>query len=399
MDPARENPTPMPELLDIVGQDDAVARLQTVLHSQRMPHSLLFTGPEGVGRRTAALALAKTLLCEHPVTRPNADGLLGERRLPEMPDDAPLRQACGHCPDCRMMAANSHPDFQLVHKELAAFHEDANVRNRVMQELGIEVIRSFLIAPVGRRSNRGRGKVFVIREADLMSAAAQNAMLKTLEEPPPGVTIILLAQKAEELLPTTLSRCWKVNFGLLPRPFVTQRLIAQGIDENQAQYWAAFTEGSLGRSLRMAHAGIYEVKLDMIQKIAAMNRAGDAELGETLVKTTDKLAEALVKTTRTGETEMSKNLALRQTVGIMLELIAGAYRDALALSGGSDRPLINQDQRPAIEGLVHKFTAIQLADVIEQLSELEQLLWRNVNHKTIWDNVVISCASAAPLWQ
>ena len=98
----------MPELLDIIGQDEAIARIQRALAGSRMPHALLFAGPAGVGRRTTAVALAKTLLCEAPAELPN-DG-----RLPALDAKAKLHQACGQCQDCRMVLADSHPDFYRV---------------------------------------------------------------------------------------------------------------------------------------------------------------------------------------------------------------------------------------------------------------------------------------------
>ena len=388
--PAKER-LPDVGLLEIVGQDSAVARLEEGLGGARRPHAYIFAGPQGVGRRTTAIAMAKTLLCERPEKR----GLrpISSAKSVSVPDF----QACGVCADCKMFAGGSHPDFHLIYKELAAYHEDSQVRDRVMQELGIPVIRSFLIDAAARRAARGRGKVFVVLEAELMSPAAQNALLKTLEEPPPGVTIILVAEQPEQLLPTTLSRCRMVRFGPLPREFVARKLAEQGAPPPEAAFWAAFTDGSVGRAARLRARGMYEVKTDMIARIAAMNRAGDADLGEELHKQTESLAEDLVKATRTEQTEMSKSLAVRQTTGMMLELIAAAYRDAITLASRAQREIVYADQRPAVAAIAAKFDLAQLASIIEQLSEFERLLWRNVNAKNIWYNVVITCASAAPL--
>lgn len=419
----------MPELLGIVGQEHAIAQLQQSMGGKRRAHAFIFAGPQGVGRRTTALAMARTLLCERPVKEPNAN--LAGKRFEELPEELELRQACGTCPECRTAQAGSHPDLHMIYKELAAYHDDSQVRERVMQELGIPVIKQFLIDAAGKRAARGRGKVFVVLEADLMSDAAQNALLKTLEEPPPGVTIILVAEQPEQLLPTTLSRCQLVRFGLLPREFVVGRLQEQETPSQEAAFWAAFTGGSIGRSMKLRDRGMYAVKSEMIERLAAMNRAGDAELGDQLHKKTESLAEDLIKATRTEHTEMSKNLAVRQTAGVMLELIAAAYRDAItvtlrtpsvsagsagsSISGGSSakqvlptphsrsglvlegRSLTYADQKAAVAAIAAKFDIVQLASVIEQLSQLEQLLWRNVNPKTIWENVVITCASAAPL--
>ncbi|MCE5278010.1 MAG: DNA polymerase III subunit delta' C-terminal domain-containing protein [Planctomycetaceae bacterium] len=367
----------MIDLDQIVAQEQAVADLRQAMAAERLPHGLIFAGPEGVGRQTTATALAKVLLCEEKGT---------------------CLSACNACPSCRMMNAGAHPDFNLVYKELAAFHEDVQVRNRVMQELGIDVIDSFLIEPAMRASARGRGKVFVVLEAELMSQDAQNSLLKTLEEPPPGVTIILISSQTEQLLPTTLSRCRLIRFNLLPHDFVTQRLVESGIEADEARFWSAVTGGSLGRSIAMSAQGLYGVKRDILDRLAALGPGGDVELGEELTAIVDKLANATVSASKRADgSTMSKNLAVRQATGAMLEITASVYQDALALSAGSDRPLINADQAQAVRAIAQRFSGDQLCRIIEHFAQFEELLWRNVNHKTVWDNVVITCASAAPL--
>jgi DNA polymerase III subunit delta' len=390
----------MMNLLDIVGQDRAIAQLQRGLHGQRSPHALMFAGPEGVGRETTATAFAALLLCPQPVKIPRRT-LQG--RFADLPEDFALVQACGQCHDCRMMDSRSHPDFHPVYKELARYHENSQVRDRVMQELGIDVIDSFLITPAGRSPSRGRGKVFVIRQAELMSDAAQNALLKTLEEPPPGVTIILLCNQPQQMLPTTISRCRVVPFHLLPRDFVAGRLAEQGLAPLEAQFWARYTDGSIGRAMELSQAQMYEVKQHILDRLAAMPPTGDAELGEHLHKITEKLADETIQAVKKSQgAEMSKSLATRQAAGAMLELIASAYADAMHLRAGMDAdapvpPIVHQDQEPKIAALAGRFSASQLAEIIEQLSEYEQLLWRNVSGKLVWENVVITCASAAPL--
>jgi len=386
----------MTKLADIVGQERAVGRIQRALASGRWPHALLFAGPEGVGRRTTALALAKTLLCENALptprqTKPNERAKSGER-------DAFI-QACGNCDDCRMMDANSHPDFHLVYKELAHYHPDPQVRQRKMQQLGIDVIRFFLIEPAGQAPSRGRGKVFVVKEADLMSEDAQSALLKTLEEPPPGVTIVLLCHQAQQMLPTTRSRCSLVRFGPLPGEFVKRRLAEEEIEPAEAGFWSAFTDGSLGGAIRLWRGGMYEIKKDIVSRLAALVEDGDADFGEYLAGTMDKLANRAVREAKSeGDgPELSKLLASRRSSAILLRFIASAFRDALTLSVAADRPLVNADQAKDIRALAVRFEAADIAEIIEQISRYERLLWRNVNPKLVWDNVMVTCASATEL--
>ncbi|MDP7636152.1 MAG: DNA polymerase III subunit delta' C-terminal domain-containing protein [Phycisphaerae bacterium] len=378
----------MLQLLDIVGQDAAVADLQRSLATARLPHAMMFVGPEGVGRRTTAAALAASLLCERPDRTPN------NGRLPQLPQDFQLTQACGRCIDCKMMAAGTHGDFQMVHKELAKFHPDPAVRSRKMQELGIDVIRHFLIAPAGLSPTRGRGRVFVVRQADLMSIVAQNALLKTLEEPPDGTTIILICRRVDQMLPTTQSRCRPLHLGPLPRQFVVARLTESGVEPGEAEFWAAFTNGSVGRAIALADGGMYQIKRDLLEHLGRLPADGDAALGSRLAQITENLAKAAVKASRNADgSEMAKTLATRQAAAVMLELIAGAFSDAVTLATGAQRPLIHTDQRPVVENLARRLVPGRLAAVIEQLSRYEQLLWRNVSPKIVWDNVALICAT------
>jgi len=356
-------------LSDIVGQDRAVASLQRAISGARVPHALMFVGPAGVGRRTTAEALAARLLCERGTH-------------------------CGQCPDCTMMAAGSHPDFHLVYKELAAFHPESEVRGRKQQQLGIDVVKHFLIAPAGRAPTRGRARAFVVREAELMSPEAQNALLKTLEEPPDGVMIVLICIRAEQMLPTTRSRCRPVRFGPLPREFVVDKLSAGGTERGEARFWAAFTDGSIGRSAAMADGGMYEIKRDLIDRVAVLPPEGDTALARHLVKITDELAKAAVdEAAKTDGGELAKTLATRRATGTMLALIAAAFSDAMLLATGADRPLVNADQPAAVKALAERLGPADLARVVEQFSRYERLLWRNVGSKIIWDNVVLTCAS------
>ena len=380
----------MLQLSDIVGQDQAVGYLTQTLTGDRRPHAYIFAGPTGVGRFTTAEALAATLLC-------NRDADSGGLFAAEAPEPDPTRW-CGECEDCRMFAVGSHPDFHPVAKELAAYHEDADVRARVMQELGIEVIRQFLLAPAGQAPSRGRGKVFVVHEAELMSIPAQNALLKTLEEPPPGVTIILLCRRAELLLPTTLSRCALVRFGPLPISFVHGRCLAAGVAEPQATFWSTFTDGSIGQALDLAARELYPIKLELIEKLSLLTPGGDEALAEELAKLADKLAEQAVAASRKADgSTLAKSLAVRQTTGTLLQLIASLYTDAMTLSADIGRPIANVDQLECVQRVGGRFSPTQLAAIIEQLSDFERLLWRNVSPKLVWDNVVVSCASAAAM--
>ena len=366
----------MTDLADIVGQRAALDQLAGILAGGRLPHAFIFAGPAGVGRRTAAEALAKVLLCPHSIR--SADAL--------------LPTACGRCDGGRAFEAGAHGDYHLINKELGRYSKKPEVRARKMQSLGIEVVREFVIAPANQAAVLGRGKVFVVREAELMNAEAQNALLKTLEEPPPGVTLILLCGSPQELLATTRSRCALVRFGRLEVSFVADRLVSQGLDASEARFWAAYTQGSLGESLRLSAGGLYATKREMVDRLAAME-AGEADLADWLAKQAEALADAAVAADRL----LARSLAGRRAAAVLLGLLASVYRDVLRRSAGSSAADIHADQADAIDRLAEGRSPSIVARIITQLAEYERLLWRNVNPKTVWDNVTITCATAAPL--
>ena len=145
------------------------------------PHALLVHGPDGIGKHALALGFAQALLCETP--RP--DGL-----------------ACGHCPSCRYAVAGQHPDLARV--ELLAPDDDGTLTES--DTITIDRIRA-LTEFVQLTSHRQRAKVAVIAPADRMNVAAANALLKTLEEPPPDTYLILVTAQPGRVAPTILSRC------------------------------------------------------------------------------------------------------------------------------------------------------------------------------------------------
>jgi len=373
----------MPELLDIVGQDLALVQLQQATAGGRRPHAFIFTGPEGVGRQTTAVEFAKLLLCQRPGERKNRGRLAG------LSEGFVLRQGCGTCASCRALSAGTHPDLHLVYKELGRYHDDARVRDRKMQALSIEVVRDFLIGPAYRAAAAGRGIIFVVRQAELMTVPAHNALLKTLEEPPPGVTVILICVNLADLLPTTRSRCQVVRFGPLPVNFVAETLVANGLDEPEGRFWAVAAGGSIGRAQRLAAEGLYPFARDLPSQLAALDVRDAADLAETLWKTMGKLAKRFQR----RDEDLAATLANRQAGQILMGLLATVYRDGLAVAAGASRPLAHAAHADAVARIAERFGSGGLADILAQLARLEGALWRNVGVRLLWDNVAVACAS------
>jgi DNA polymerase-3 subunit delta' len=214
---------------DVHHQERALSIVRRALAGGRTHHAHLFEGPPGVGKELAGRALAAGLLCEDPQRRPEAD-------------------ACGECRACKLFAAGNHPDFHLIHRGLHKLHPDRSIRAGKGLFLAVDVIRHFLIEPSSSSPALGQRRVFLIRDAERMNEGAQNALLKTLEEPPGSGCLILVTSSAERLLPTIRSRCQRVSFDLLPPDYVQARLRElAGVEPGAARTLAAVSQGRLGR--------------------------------------------------------------------------------------------------------------------------------------------------------
>ena len=222
----------------IRGHDRVVAELRRSLQQGRFPHALLFVGPEGIGKRTFAKKLAKSLLCE---TRPAVD-----------------LDPCEACPGCLQVEAGTHPDFIEV-----ARPEDKH-------ELPIRVIRD-LCDQFGLKPARGMRKVAILDDADDLNDEAANAFLKTLEEPPPGAVLILIGTSAEVQLQTIVSRCQVVRFDPLSESDIAELLQEQGIaeDADAAAKLAALGDGSIRRAIGLADAELERFRRILIDELVA----------------------------------------------------------------------------------------------------------------------------------
>jgi DNA polymerase-3 subunit delta' len=225
---------------EILGQDPVLAMLRESLAAGTLHHALAFVGPAGVGKRTTAFALAARILCAAPR------------------DD----EACGECAPCHQVVAGTHPD---LHREaLQPLDEKGkDFRSEVLLSQAHEVQR-FL----GGRALTGRKKIAIIEDAEALNLEAQNALLKTLEEPPRNSLIVLVCHNAARLERTVRSRCQRVAFAPLDRAIVETILRSRlGHSEADAHLVAAYSQGSVAfaadvGALREAHDRVSKLLRD-----------------------------------------------------------------------------------------------------------------------------------------
>lgn len=373
---------------DVRHQDRALAILRRALRSGRTPHAYLFVGPEGVGKELAARALAARLLCGEPAGDPAAD-------------------ACGRCAACRLLAADGHPDFHLIHRGLHRLHPERTIRQSKGLYLVVDVIRHFVIEPAALRPAQGLRRVFVIRDAERMNDEAQNALLKTLEEPPGTAVLILLTTAASRLLPTIRSRCQEVPFGRLPADFVATELTTRlRLKPEEAQTLARLSDGRLGVALHWHHLGLLPA-LDAIGTTLDHVAAGDPEgFARAIVDAATALAvpEAEAESEAAPEeagakvgTRKAATDELRDALKIVLVVLAGLFRDALVLRAGANATLYVAPLRARSERWAAERSADELGSAIRSVAHAEQLLDRNVAPQLAGEWLAVALRGEAPV--
>ncbi len=353
-------------IFDVRHQPRAQKIIQRALASGRLPHAYLFHGPDGVGKELMADRLARLLLCAKPI-RPQAappEELAGF--------GGPWCDACGKCQECVLTRAGTHPDLHLIYRELHKHHPDPTVRNRKGLELSVDVIRRFVIEAVGTKPARGRAKVFIIREADRITSGAQNALLKTLEEPPGTTFLILLAAGLDKLLPTTKSRCQPVPFGPLPTEFVAARIreLVSDLAPELAGAYAALAQGSLGRALRCCEDGIESYNEKIIETLGRLGTASVTQIAKQWLED----AAALGGQFRAREKEISETEAQRRGLKMLFSLVAVWFGDLLRIAVDVRDGLVNvgHARRLAAIGLGPQQAALAIKAVLEAERHLER---------------------------
>ncbi len=366
------------QLSDVQHQDQPLDRLQRAMSAGRMPHAYIFSGPEGIGKELTAARLAAVLLCSSPTTKKASTG-------------REWRDACGKCVDCELMQAGNHPDFHRIYRTLNKVHPDSGVQKRKAVELSIEVIRYFLIDKIGMRPSRDRAKVYVITEADRLNPYSQNAILKTLEEPPEHSYLILLTPSADSLLDTTRSRCQQIGFNLLPADFIQDKLVRDhGATPAAARFLSELAQGSAGRAIQYLQLGLHESAPALLE---GLSRAGADPLsfGNLLQDMAKKLAVRLRSGAGkdegddddTADTNLSR---LGQT--IVLSVTSAILRDVMRLAAGAEAVALPGDS--TTRSLASTSNAERIRSAIKAVNSAEYQIGRNVNAGLIFDNVGLS---------
>ncbi len=329
----------------IVGHERAVAHLARSLQAGRLSHAYVFVGPEQVGKHTLAINLAQAVNCTG--------------------QDKP----CGSCAQCKRIADGKHSDVQTLSLETVAPNQRSSAQRK---EISIEVIRE-----LQRMGNlqpfEGQRRVFIIDGAEHLSTDAANCLLKTLEEPPATVLLILLAAEDRRLLPTVLSRCQRMELEVLSREVISDALKAKwGADAERAQLLARFSEGRIGWAIQAARdPAMVERRAEQLEPLLDLPEAGYG----------DKFAVAAELSTTFGRD--------RHAVQDRLALWRGWWRDLMLIKAGKQDSVTNMDRKALLDEQAAALSQSQVLSFLKSLNSAQQNLNKNANSRLVFEVLML----------
>jgi DNA polymerase-3 subunit delta' len=343
---------------NLIGNDEVKESLRRLISGRRIPGSMLFTGDEGIGKKIFALELAKALNCR-------------QRKGVE---------ACDECSSCKRISRSTFPPFTSDddNKERMIWSEHADV---AMIRSHKQIIRVKPMRELEREANfrpfEGVARVFIVEDADLMNEAASNALLKTLEEPPPGSHLILTTTNPTALLATIRSRCQVIRFAPIAAEEVEKFLIEQkNLGSEDARLLARTAQGSIGRAL----AGDVETYRDRRDLMLGVLRA--------LTLTHD----------RVDLLHAAEDLAAakdRQEYEQRLDVLEILIRDAWALVlGRPSGTIVNGDLLAPLQEIAAGMRSAQAGAWLKQIEELRGTLEVNINRRIASDALFMSMAGS-----
>ncbi|MFA7534057.1 MAG: DNA polymerase III subunit delta' [Tissierellaceae bacterium] len=320
------------DFTDILGHERQIDSLKSAIEKGTISHSYLFEGEEGLGKRDLALVFAKTLLCEEGKSEP-----------------------CNKCSSCRKFDGDNHPDFKITRP----------VKNLIKIEKVGELIKDMATRPL-----EGRRKIYIIDDCHTLRLESQNALLKTLEEPPEYINIILITPFKNKIIPTILSRCQIVKFYPLKGSVITNLLVEKySIDQSEASFIGAFAKGSLRKSIEYATSGKLFEKRDEIIKII----------------------DALIKGDKTRAlTSLNFFSENKENAEEILDIMIYWFRDLLVFKEtGNPNLLVNVDKVEVLSSQYH-IDLNKINDIIYRIDETKVNIKRNVNFNLLIETMLLS---------
>lgn len=327
------------KMKDVVGHDDIKTHIINAAALDKVSHAYLFTGEDGSGKKMLASLFAEALNCERHTGEP-----------------------CQMCRSCRKALTGNHPDIITV------THEKPNL-------FSVEEVRQQVVNTVDIKPYESRYKVYIIDEMEKMNPQAQNALLKTIEEPPEYVVLLLLTNSPDALLSTILSRCVRLDLKTVPSADVQKYLMTElALPDYEAEVITAFAQGNIGRAKRCVEDAefieLLEATLLLVERIGAMQVYEFADEAK-------KLAE------------------IKQNVGIFFDILTLWYRDVLLYKASmSTDGLVFKRNIAAIQSQADACTYEGIGDVLAEIEKAAARIRANVNFELVLEQLFLTIRDA-----
>lgn len=313
----------MQDFTEIIGNEAIIKHLQNAISSGKISHAYIFHGEEGMGKKSLAMTFAKTLQCMEKGMNP-----------------------CNSCKSCVQTESGNQPDILWITPSKAS--------------IGVDDIRTQVNADIQVKPYQSPYKIYIIDSADKMTENAQNALLKTIEEPPEYAIILLLVRSIQNLLPTILSRCVILDLKPVERQRIKEHLMAKlQIPDYAADIAAGFSGGNVGKAIRYASSEDFETKKENIFHI--LRYMDDMKLHEIV----------------SGIKTISENKA---DVNDYIDLMMLWFRDVLMLKATNDpNVLLFKDEFQIIRKQANIRAYDEIENTIKAMEEAKTKLKANVN--------------------
>ncbi|MBM6947207.1 DNA polymerase III subunit delta' [Mordavella massiliensis] len=315
---------------DVVGHKDIINYIRSAVTENRVSHAYILNGERGAGKKMLASLFAMTLLCEKQGPEP-----------------------CNECHSCRQANSGNHPDIIRV------THEKPN-------SISVDDIRRQVNDDIQIKPYQGPWKIYIIAEADLMTVQAQNALLKTIEEPPAYAVIFLLTENAEALLPTITSRCVMLKLRNIKDTLIRKYLMEQlHVPDYRADMCTAFAQGNMGRAIMLANSEHFnEIREEAVQLLKYINEMDISEIAKAVKRIT----------------------AYKLEITDYLDIIMIWYRDVLLYKATKEvDKVVFRDQIDAIRERAKKSSYEGIELILESLEKAKTRLKANVNFDLVME--------------
>lgn len=317
----------------ILGHEHQKEILRRGLVNGRIAHAYLFSGPDGIGKRLMAMALARAIVCLE-------------------------QRGCGHCQACRKIDHQNHPDLHILEPDGSS--------------IKIEQVRAFQ-RDLNLKPLEASRKICMIEQAETMTAGAANALLKTLEEPRGDTLLILLTAQPNRLLETIRSRCQPLPFTRHPNSRIQAELEKQlGIDATESHVLAALSEGSFKKAFGKDRELYLEQRRDLLKTLTGLSSGSILPI-----------------------LDFAEQLAADKTVLIdILEIFQAFFRDVLmTLEGRGDEELVNLDLKHKVHRVAAHENVASILDKLDALMTVRRQLDRNVNRQLAMEVLLLKLAA------